>query len=119
MFSSFFSTLLKSNQGVFVLTWWLICFIATILTVFGKWYFTNTISRLRQTLSRQQRETLELKGLVQDARVTHQNIVKLVKNREMEVARMKKRIAELNVDLHHKQQANAPETKKNKKGPPI
>ena len=48
--------------------WWIICFAATILTIFAKWYFTTASERLRQTLLREQRLALELKGELSDLR---------------------------------------------------
>lgn len=85
------------------MTWWLICFGAIILVVFGKWYFSDAVSRLRRTFSRQQRETLELKGALQDARQVHQDLIRQIKGKEIDISRMKKRQAELQMELRGKE----------------
>jgi|GEM_PF-1868463 Sec-independent protein translocase protein TatA len=84
------------------MTWWLICFGAIILVIFGKWYFSDAISRLRRTFTRQQRETLEMKGSLQDARQSHQDPLRLIKGKEMDISRMKKRVAEQQMELKGK-----------------
>jgi hypothetical protein len=94
--------------------WWLICFGAIVMVIFGKWYFADAISRMRRTLSRQQREALEMKGALQDARHTHQDILRQIKIQEIDIARMKKRMAEQHLELHGKPKAK----NDNKKGSP-
>lgn len=84
------------------MTWWFICFGAIILTIFGKWYFADALSRMRRTLSRQQRETLELRETLQDARLTHQGLLRQIKSREIDISRMKKRLAEQQMELRSK-----------------
>jgi len=79
--------------------WWLICFGSIILTIFGKWYFSDAVSRLRRTLSRQQRETLEMKGQLQDVRQHHQDLLRHIKSKEIDISRMKKRLAEQQMEL--------------------
>lgn len=79
--------------------WWLICFGAIIMVIFGKWYFSDALSRQRRTLNRQQREALEMKGALQDARQTHQDILRQIKIKEIDISRMKKRVAEQHLEL--------------------
>ena len=82
--------------------WWLICFAAIVMVIFGKWYFSDAISRMRRTLSRQQREALEMKGALQDARRTHQDVLRQIKIKEIDISRMKKRMAEQHLELRGK-----------------
>ena len=82
-----------------MLAWWVICFAATALVVFGKWYFSNNISRIRQILSRQHREALELKGSLQDARAANMHVNRQIKSHEVDITRSRKRISELNAEL--------------------
>jgi septal ring factor EnvC (AmiA/AmiB activator) len=81
---------------------WLICFGAIILVIFGKWYFSDAIFRLRRTYSRQEREALEIKGALQDARQTHQDLLRQIKSREVDISRLKKRLADHQMDLQGK-----------------
>lgn len=85
------------------MAWWIICFMATLITIGIKWYFATGLARMRQTLSRQQREAIELKGSVQDMRQAYTDAIKQVKSREADIVRLKKRIAEQNVELQKKQ----------------
>ena len=89
------------------MTWWLICFAATFVTIGAKWYFTNGCSRLRHTLSRQQRETLELKGTLTDARQLHQDNLRMIREKEVNISRLKKRITEQQAELISRQAQNA------------
>lgn len=82
--------------------WWSICFGSIILTIFGKWYFSDAASRLRSSLSRQQRETLEMKGQLQDLRQHHQDLLRHIKSKEIDISRMKKRLAEQEMELKGK-----------------
>ncbi|MBT3604939.1 MAG: hypothetical protein HOE48_14790 [Candidatus Latescibacteria bacterium] len=84
------------------MTWWLICFGGIILVIFGKWYFSDAISRLRRTFNRQQRETLEMKGVLQDARQANQDLLRQIKGKEIDISRMRKRMAELQMELRGK-----------------
>lgn len=85
------------------MTWWIVCFIATLITIGAKWYFATGLARMRHALSRQQRETLELKGTLQDMRQGHADTLKLTKGKETDIARLKKRIAEQKTELRQKQ----------------
>ncbi len=76
------------------MTAWVIFFVAISLTITAKWYFSNAIARLRQNLSRQQRETLELKGTLTDARDAHRDVLRQAKTKEVDITRIKKRIFE-------------------------
>ena len=84
------------------MTWWLICFGGIILVIFGKWYFSDAISRLRRTFNRQQRETLEMKGVLQDARQANQDLLRQIKGKEIDISRMRKRMAEQQMELRGK-----------------
>ena len=84
------------------MVWWLICFGAIILVIFGKWYFADAVSRLRRTFSRQQRETLELKEALQEARLNHHGLLRQIKGKEIDISRMKKRLAEQQMELRGK-----------------
>lgn len=92
------------------MVWWLVCFGAIILVIFGKWYFSDAVSRLRRTLSKQQRETLELKDALQDARQNHQSLMRQIRGKEVDISRLKKRMADQNMELNGK--INAAKTKK-------
>ncbi|MCZ6634705.1 MAG: hypothetical protein O7G87_14975 [bacterium] len=91
------------------MTWWIICVSAALLIIISKSYFSNAISRLRQNLSRQQRETLELKGLLTDAREVHQNLLRQAKLRTADISRAKKRIADQQVEIRRYESAKAQE----------
>jgi len=88
--------------------WWIVCFGAVSVTIFAKWYFADNLSRLRQNLSRQHRETLKIKESLQEARKTHQEILLFNKSKEMDILRTRKHIAEMRMQLQNK------ETKKEK-----
>ena len=64
------------------MVWWISCFAATVGTIVAKWYFTTAIERLRQSLLREQREALSLKGRS-----------RLIREREVDIKRLKTTIA--------------------------
>ena len=92
--------------------YWLVCFGAITSTIFGKWYFTDALSRLRRTHAKQQREALETKGTLQEVRLAHQDILRQIKMKEIEITKMKKRLAEQKVELQARE--NRPKTGLNK-----
>jgi hypothetical protein len=93
------------------MVWWIICFGAALLVIVSKSYFSNAVSRLRQNLSRQQRETLELKGALTDARENHQNLIRLAKLRTVDISRVKKRMADQQSKIRNYESAKAREDK--------
>lgn len=90
--------------------WWIICFVSVTITIFAKWYFADNLSRLRQTLSRQHREALEIKDSLTEARKTHQEILMLNKSKDIDIARTRKHIAELRLQLDNKSNAEDKKT---------
>ena len=77
------------------MVWWVICFAAVVVTLGAKFYFTTAIERLRRTLSRQQRETLELKGALADTRQDHQQANRLIREKAASTKRLKSQIAQM------------------------
>ena len=80
--------------------WWITCFIATVVTIVSKWYFTTSIERLRQSHLREQREALALKGELTDLRQDQRGKSRLVREREAEIKRLKSSIAQLQGEIH-------------------
>jgi hypothetical protein len=81
--------------------WYVTCFIATVVTIVGKWYFTTAIERLRQSLLREQREALSLKGELTDLRQDQRGKSRLVRERrEADIKRLKSSIAQLQGEIH-------------------
>ena len=70
------------------MVWWISCFAATVGTIVAKWYFTTAIERLRQSLLREQREALSLKGRS-----------RLIREREVDIKRLKTTIASLQGEI--------------------
>ena len=80
--------------------WYVTCFIATVVTIGAKWYFTTAVERLRQSLLREQREALVLKGELTDLRQDQRGQGRLVREREAEIKRLKSSIAQLQGEIH-------------------
>ena len=80
--------------------WWIVCFVATVVTIVAKWYFTTSVERLRQTLLREQREALVLKGELSDLRQDQRGQSRLVREREAEIKRLKSSISQLQGEIH-------------------
>ena len=80
--------------------WWITCFAATVITIVAKWYFTNSIERLRQTLLREQREALVLKGELGDMRQDQRGKNRLCREKEAEIKRLKSSIAQVQGEIH-------------------
>ncbi len=81
------------------MVWWVICFAVVVVTLGAKFYLTTAVDRLRQTLSRQQRETLELKGALTDARQDHQQANRLAKDKAATIKRFKSQIAQMQGEI--------------------
>ncbi len=81
------------------MVWWISCFAATVGTIVAKWYFTTSIERLRQSLHREQREALSLKGELSDLRANQKGRSRLVRDREADIKRQKSAIATLRGDI--------------------
>ena len=92
------------------MTWWIVCFGAAILVIVSKWYFSNAISRLQRTLSRQQRETLELKGTLTDARQNLQDQQRLVKIKNIDSDRHRKHIADRQLEIRNLERGKPKDT---------
>ena len=75
------------------------CFVATAGTIFAKLYFTTSIERLQQTLLREQREALAMKGELSDLRANQKGKSRLIRERETEIKRFKSNIADLQGEL--------------------
>ncbi|MDA0748121.1 MAG: hypothetical protein O2954_16485 [bacterium] len=75
--------------------WWMVCFILIILTLGAKFYFTRASSKLRQDLVRQQREALEKKGELSDARELQLRSVRHSKEKGASIKRLTTQIQEL------------------------
>ena len=58
------------------------------------------LERLRQTLLREQREALVLKGELSDLRQDQRGKSRLVREREAEIKRLKSSIAQLQGEIH-------------------
>lgn len=80
--------------------WWVTCFVATVVTIFSKWYFTTSVERLRQSLLREQREALSLTGELTDLRQDQRGKSRLVREREADIKRLKTSIANLQGEIH-------------------
>ena len=95
------------------MTWWIIWLLATIGTLGGKWYLTRATERLRQNLSRRQREALEAKGLLVDAVQNHHAAVRLSREREASIKRIRGNISELENEVERrkaeKKESNSPQ----------
>ena len=87
------------------MAWWIICFGAAFLVIVSKSYFSNAVSRLRQNLSRQQREILELKGVLTDARENYQHLIRQAKIKTVDISRIKKRMADQQLKIRHYESA--------------
>lgn len=81
------------------MVWWISCFAATVGTIVAKWYFTTSIERLRQSLGREQREALSLKGELSDLRANQKGRSRLVRDREADIKRQKSAIATLQGEI--------------------
>ena len=81
------------------MVWWITCFVATVVTIVAKWYFSTAIERLRQTLSHEQREALALKGELIDLRQVQSGKGRLVREREADIKRLKSAIAKLEGEI--------------------
>jgi chromosome segregation ATPase len=81
------------------MVWWISCFAATVGTIVAKWYFTTSIERLRQSLRREQREALSLKGELSDLRANQKGRSRLVRDREADIKRQKSAIATLQGEI--------------------
>ena len=79
--------------------WWLICFAATTVTIFAKWYFTTAVERMRQNLMHEQRVTLELKGELSDLRQDQKAQARRSRDREADIKRTKSGIASLTGEI--------------------
>ncbi len=79
--------------------WWMICFAATAVTIFAKWYFTTAVERMRQGLMREQRTALELKGELSDLRQDQKTRARKARDREAEIKRTKSNIASLTGEI--------------------
>jgi chromosome segregation ATPase len=66
----------------------------------AKWYFTTAIERLRQSLLREQREALSLKGELSDLRADQKGRSRLIRDREADIKRLKSAIATLQGEIH-------------------
>ena len=95
------------------MTWWIIWLLATIGTLGGKWYLTRATEKLRQNLSRRQREALEAKGLLVDAVQNHHAAVRLSREREASIKRIRSNITELENEVERlraeKRESNSPQ----------
>jgi septal ring factor EnvC (AmiA/AmiB activator) len=80
--------------------WWVTCFVATVVTIVAKWYFTTAVERLRQTLLHEQREALSLKGELSDLRQDQRGKGRLVRESEADIKRLKSSIAQLQGEIH-------------------
>jgi len=81
------------------MVWWISCFAATVGTIVAKWYFTTAIERLRQSLLREQREALSLKGELSDLRADQKRRSRLIREREVDSKRLKSAIASLQGEI--------------------
>ncbi len=82
------------------MVWWITFFAATVLTIGAKYYFTTSIERLRQSLLREQRETLMMKGELKDLRTDQRVKSRLVHERKTEIKWLKSAIANLQDEIH-------------------
>lgn len=86
--------------------WWIIWFVATLIAVVAKWYFSTTIDRLRHSLSRQQREALERKGELTDMRQVYQGILRSCRDKEAHIKRLEAHIPNLQAEVQRRQASN-------------
>jgi hypothetical protein len=84
------------------MTWWIIWLLATLGTLGAKWYLTRATERLRSNLSRQQREALETKGQLVDAVQNHHAAVRLTREREASIKRIRTNIVDLENEIERR-----------------
>ena len=82
------------------MVWWVTCFIATVITIVAKWYFTTAAENLRSKLQHEQRETLALKGELSDLRQDQRGKSRIVREREADIKRVKTAIAQIQGEIH-------------------
>lgn len=74
---------------------WIVCFAATLVTLGAKFYFTRAIDRMRQNLARNQREALEMKGVLTDSRQSHQLAIRRCKEKAATIKRLRSEIIDM------------------------
>ena len=75
--------------------WWIICAIATVVTLGAAGYFSRAVERMRLDMTRQQRETLHLKEVSTDTRDKHLLTARRVKEKGATIKRLSNEIRQM------------------------
>ena len=75
--------------------WWIICAIATVVTLGAAGFFARTVERMRVDMARLQREALHLKEVSTDTRDKHALTARRVKEKGATIKRLSNEIRQM------------------------